>query len=202
MRQLRSVTVYCSSSNHVAPVYFHAAKELGAAIAKHDWTLVYGGNAVGCMGALADAARAAGGRVVGITPRALVDRGIADERCDELIITDSMRERKHLLEQRGDAFCVLPGGIGTFEEFFEILVGRQLGYHDKPIVLLNVNDYYGPLLAMLEHGLDERFLRPEAMTLARAAASVDAAIGHLLHPPAKPTPPSEPLASTPPSAIE
>src|SRR5687767_14574650 len=168
---IRSVTVYCSSSNHVPPVYFRAATELGAAIANHGWNLVYGGNAVGCMGALADAARAAGGKVIGITPRALVDKGIADERCDELIITDSMRERKHLLEQRGDAFCVLPGGIGTFEEFFEILVGRQLGYHDKPIVLLNVNDYYTPLLAFLAHGLAERFLRPDALALAHVAPS-------------------------------
>lgn len=199
---LRSVTVYCSSSNHVSPLYFHAASELGTAIAKHNWTLVYGGNAVGCMGALADAARAANGRVVGITPRALVDKGIADEKCDELIITDSMRQRKHLLEQRGDAFCVLPGGVGTFEEFFEILVGRQLGYHNKPIVLLNINGYYAPLLAMLEHGLNERFLRREALTLAHTATSVDVAVRYLLHPPPHTTPPSEPLVSTPPSAIE
>ena len=179
MRQLRSVTVYCSSSNHVAPVYFHAAKELGAAIAKHDWTLVYGGNAVGCMGALADAARAAGGRVVGITPRALVDKGISDRKCDELIVTDSMRQRKHLLEQRGDAFCVLPGGIGTFEEFFEILVGRQLGYHDKPIVLLNVDGYYDPLLRMIAHGLELNFVRPRAAQLYSVAATVAEAVEYL-----------------------
>src|SRR5688500_9795335 len=145
---IRAVTVYCSSSNHVPGVYLDAAAELGHAIASHGWTLVYGGNAVGCMGKLADAARAAGGRVVGVTPQLLVDYGIADRNCHELIVSATMRERKALLEQRGDAFVALPGGLGTFEEVFEILVGRTLGYHAKPVVLLNVAGYYAPLLAM------------------------------------------------------
>jgi uncharacterized protein (TIGR00730 family) len=158
----RAITVYCSSSKSVPRVYFQAAEELGRAIAAERWTLVYGGNAVGCMGALADAARAAGGRVVGVTPQLLVDHGIADHACHELVVTATMRERKALLEQRGDAFVALPGGLGTFEEVFEILVGRTLGYHQKPAVLLNVAGYYDPLLAMIEHGIEHRFIRPVA----------------------------------------
>src|SRR5687768_6711291 len=123
---IRAVTVYCSSSKSVPAVYFTAAAEMGRAIAGEGWALVYGGNAVGCMGALADAARAAGGRVIGVTPQLLVDHGIADRQCHELIVTATMRERKALLERRADAFIALPGGLGTFEEVFEILVGRTL----------------------------------------------------------------------------
>lgn len=173
---IRAVTVYCSSSKSVPRVYFDAAAELGRAIAMQGWTLVYGGNAVGCMGALADAARAAGGRVVGVTPQLLVDHGIADRQCDELIVTATMRERKAQLEQRGDAFVALPGGLGTFEEVFEILVGRTLGYHQKPVVLLNVAGYYAPLLAMIEHGIEYRFIRPVAREAYVVAASVEEAI--------------------------
>lgn len=173
---IRSVTVYCSSSKSVPSIYFEAAAELGRAIAEQGWSLVYGGNAVGCMGALADAARAAGGTVVGITPQLLVDRGIADDGCNELIVTAGMRERKALLEQRGDAFIALPGGLGTFEEVFEILVGRTLGCHKKPIVLLNVAGYYNPLLAMIEHGIEHRFIRP----VAREAYDVVSTVGEAM----------------------
>jgi len=162
MAFLRAITVYCSSSRHVAQVYFHAARELGATIARESWQLVYGGNNVGCMGALADAARAAGGKVVGVTPQLLVDQGISDDRCDELVVTSGMRERKGLLEERGDAFIALPGGLGTLEEIFEIIVGKVLGYHEKPIVLLNIAGYYDPLLTMIEHGIEQRFIRSGA----------------------------------------
>src|SRR6188768_1332487 len=112
---MKSVTVYCSSSNKVPDVYPRAAAELGRAIARQNWTLVYGGNCVGCMGALANGAREAGGKVLGITPQVMVDEGIGDHKCDELIVTPDMRARKALLEERGDAFITLPGGIGTFE---------------------------------------------------------------------------------------
>lgn len=156
--------MYCSSSRHVDRVYFDAAAELGAAIARAGWRLVYGGNRIGSMGALADAARAAGGRVTGITPRLLVDQGIADEHCDELVVTNGMRQRKALLEERGDAFIAMPGGLGTLEEFFEILVGRILGYHAKPIAILNAENYYGPLLTMIEHGIDGRFINRRAQS--------------------------------------
>ena len=126
MSPLRSITIYCSSSSDLADVYYRAGADLGAAIARHGWALVYGGNRIGLMATVADAARAAGGKVVGITPQLMVDHGIGDDHCDELVVTAGMRERKALLEQRGDAFIALPGGLGTFEELFEVLVGRLL----------------------------------------------------------------------------
>jgi uncharacterized protein (TIGR00730 family) len=176
---MRSVTVYCSSSNAVPQVYTLAAAELGRAIASSGWTLIYGGNCVGCMGALANGARSAGGKVIGITPQLMIDEGIGDELCDELVVTPNMRERKALLEQRGDAFIALPGGIGTFEELFEILVGRMLGYHAKPIVILNVAGYYDPLVAMLEHGIEHHFIRPKARDAYFIADSVEQAVHFL-----------------------
>jgi uncharacterized protein (TIGR00730 family) len=173
---VKSVTVFLSSAKRVDRLYFDAARELGGAIARETWTLVYGGNYIGCMAALADGARAMGGTVVGVTPQLFVDQNIADTLCDELIVTDSMRQRKHILEQRGDAFIALPGGLGTFEEFFEIVVGAQLSYHRKPIVLLNVNAFYSPLLQLLDRGVEEHFIRAEARTIIREAKTVPEAI--------------------------
>ena len=178
-RSIAVVTVYCSSSRHVAPVYFDAARELGTAIAHSGWQLVYGGNCVGCMGALADAARAAGGKVIGITPQLLVDQGIADDNCDELVVTSGMRDRKALLEERGDAFVALPGGLGTLEEVFEILVGRVLGYHQKPIVILNVGGFYDPLLDMIENGIGQRFIKAKVRDAYFVAWKVTEAIESL-----------------------
>ena len=176
---IRAVTVYCSSSRHVNKVYLEAATELGGLIAVRGWRLVYGGNNIGCMGALADAARQAGGKVTGITPQLLVDQGIADEQCDELVVTSGMRERKALLEERADAFVAFPGGLGTFEEVFEIIVGRLLDYHSKPIVLLNVENYYAPLLAMIEHGIEQRFIKPRAREAFYVTREVTEAIEYL-----------------------
>ena len=176
---MKSVTVYCSSSRHVDSTYIDEAAELGTAIARHNLRLVYGGNRVGCMGALADAARAAGGKVIGITPQLLVEQGIADELCDELIVTPGIRERKALLEEYGNAFIALPGGLGTFEEIFEILVGRVLGYHQKPIIFLNVSMYYDPLLAMLDHGIEHRFMKASIREAYSVADDVLAAMSIL-----------------------
>src|SRR5688500_2765328 len=110
---IRSITVYCSSSGAVPRIYFDAAAELGDAIARQQWTLIYGGNSIGLMQALAEAVRGGGGKVVGITPQLMVDKAIADHKADELIVTATMRERKGIMEQRGDAFVTLPGGLGT-----------------------------------------------------------------------------------------
>jgi uncharacterized protein (TIGR00730 family) len=176
---IRSITVYCSSSSAVPRVYFDAATALGAAIARQNWALVYGGNFVGLMAAVAQGAREAGGKVIGITPQLMADKGIADEKCDELIVTNDMRDRKALLEERGDAFIALPGGLGTLEELFEIIVGKQLHYHNKPIVVLNVDDYYGPLLAMLEHGIEQKFIKPAARELYFVAQTVAQAMEYL-----------------------
>ena len=179
--QIRAVTVYCSSSSKVAKPFVEATAALGRAIAQNRWKLVYGGNAVGLMGVLAEGCRAAGGKVVGVTPQLFIDKNVHDARCDELVVTNTMRDRKAILEERGDAFVALPGGLGTFEEFFEIVCGRQLGYHAKPIVLLNVDGYYNPLLAMIEHGLESNFIRPRARELFYVARTVSDAVEHLHH---------------------
>jgi uncharacterized protein (TIGR00730 family) len=177
---IKSVTVFCSSSSKVAPVFHDAAASLGDAIARQNWTLVYGGNDTGLMGVLAHAARKAGGKVIGVTPKLFMDHGVVDQKCDELIVVNSMRERKAILEQRGDAFIALPGGIGTLEEWFEALVGRQLGYHAKPVVLLNINNFYDPLLKMIDDGIAANFVRPKSRELFHAANTTAAAIEHLL----------------------
>src|SRR4051794_10766391 len=200
MRTIQTVTVYCSSSRSVAADYFDAGRALGREIARAGWSLVYGGNNLGLMDAVACACRSAGGKVVGITPQLMVDEGIADSACAELIVTGNMRERKALLEARGDALVALPGGIGTFEEFFEVLVGRMLGYHAKPIVVLNISGYYDPLLAMMEHGIEHGFVRPKAREAYFVAATVDAAVDYL-HTHGKGKPPG-PVAGADPSARE
>jgi uncharacterized protein (TIGR00730 family) len=179
MTPIRSVTVYCSSSRKVAQVYHDAAAELGDAIARQNWSLIYGGNNQGLMGVLADAARNANGKVIGVTPRLFVDNGVADQKCDELVITDSMRDRKAIMEQRGDAFIALPGGLGTLEEWFEIVTGRQLKYHSKPVVLLNIAGFYNPLLKMIDDGIAANFVRPMARNLFAAPDRVQDAIEYI-----------------------
>ena len=158
---IETVCVYASSSDVVDGAYREAAAELGAEAARRGLTLVYGGAHVGLMRHAAEAAQAAGGRVIGVIPRAIEARGIAHAGADELIITRDMRERKAEMERRADAFIALPGGFGTLEELAEILVLRQLRYHSKPVVLLNTNGFYDPLLALFEHFYQSRMARPE-----------------------------------------
>jgi uncharacterized protein (TIGR00730 family) len=176
---IQTVTVYCSSSNALAAHFYAAGAELGRAIAQNGWKLVFGGNTVGLMKTVADAVRAAGGKVVGITPQLFVDKGFGDNDCHELIVTQNMRDRKHALEQRGDSFVALPGGLGTFEEIFEIIVGKQLAVHNKPIVLLNTAGYWDPMLAMIDSAIEQKFIKPRARELFFVAADVPAAIEHL-----------------------
>lgn len=185
---LNAVTVYCSSSSSIPAVYLDAGRDLGRAIAGQNWKLVYGGNNVGLMGILADAARAANGKVIGITPQVFIDEGVSDAKCDQFIIADNMRHRKALMEQCGDAFIALPGGLGTLEELFEIIVGRQLGYHTKPIVVLNINGFYDPLLQLIDNGVKENFIRPKAREQFFVATMVEAAIDYLKSPQRHPVP--------------
>lgn len=173
---IRTVTVYCSSSSDIHPDYLATARQIGAALAGQNYTVVYGGNRVGCMHAVAEGVRSARGRLVGITPQLFVDRGYHDTQADELIVTATMAERKTLLARRADAFLALPGGLGTYEELFEQLVARQLRYHDKPIVVLNQRGYFDPLRAMIEHGIEEKFIKPAARGLSRFAATADEAL--------------------------
>ena len=146
-------------------MYRAAAEAIGRALAAQGRTLVYGGGNVGLMGAAADAALAAGGRVVGVMPRHLVDREIAHTGVTELRIVQSMHERKQLMADLADTFVLLPGGLGSFEEFFEVWTWGQLGLHRKPYGLLNVDGYFDRLLAFLDHAVAERFVRPEHRAL-------------------------------------
>jgi uncharacterized protein (TIGR00730 family) len=177
---IRSVTVYCSSRENLDDVYYHAGAAVGRAIAESGWKLVYGGNAIGLMKTVADAARAAGGKVIGITPQLFVDSGCDDKNCEELIVTPCMRQRKELLEARGDALMALPGGLGTLEELFEVLAAKSLGLHHKPIVLLNIEGYFDPLLQMIEHGIEHGFISARTRGLFSAAATVEQAIQQIL----------------------
>jgi uncharacterized protein (TIGR00730 family) len=153
-----AITVYCSSSTTLDPDFHVPAMQVGSEIARRKLSLVYGGGCVGLMGEIARAARQAGGTVIGIITQFLMQKEVADRECHELIVVDTMRQRKALLEQRGDAFLILPGGVGTYEEFFEILVGRLLEEHHKPIGVVNSHGYYNPLIAMIEHGVEHRFI--------------------------------------------
>ena len=141
-----SVAVYCGSRLGDAPSFADAARELGRLIGSEGATLVYGGGRVGLMGVVADAALTAGGRVVGVIPQALMDREVGHRGLTELHVVQTMHERKQLMAERADAFVALPGGIGTLEELYEVWSWQQLGYHDKPVSLLNVDGYYDALL--------------------------------------------------------
>lgn len=161
MELIKSVCVFCGSRMGTRPDYLEGARALGTELARHGLTLVYGGTSVGLMGAVADAALAQGGKVIGVLPHVLSDREIAHKGLTELHLVDSMHTRKAMMAERADAFIAMPGGVGTFEELFEITTWAQLGLHHKPIGLLNVADFYGPLLALMRRAVDEGFI-PEA----------------------------------------
>ncbi len=156
--KMTSVCVYCGSSPGASPLYIQAAETLGREIAERGMRLVYGGARVGLMGAVAKAALAAGGQVTGVIPQALCDQEVAFMALDDLIVVDSMHTRKATMAELADGFIALPGGYGTFDEFFEILTWAQLGLHAKPCGLLNINHYYDHLLAFLDHSVNEMFV--------------------------------------------
>ena len=168
-----SVCVYCGSRPGNDPVYAEAARATGQWIGEHGGQLVYGGGRNGLMGIVAEATQAAGGRVVGIIPKALVDLEQANTHCDELHVVDTMHERKALMADRSDAFIALPGGIGTFEELFEVWTWRQLRYHDKAIGVLNVAGYYDALLVFLANSVRAGFMSEAQMTLFKTDTAVE-----------------------------
>lgn len=177
---MKSITVYCGSSDHVDEQFHEPAAAIGKALAMRGISLVFGGGRVGLMGVVARAVREHGGHVVGIITTKLHAIERADEQCDELIIVDTMRERKRLLLERGEGIIVLPGGLGTYEEFFEVLVGRQLGEHDHPIGIVNAHGYYNPLVAMLEHGIEHGFVREAARELFEIHPNATAVLDRVL----------------------
>ncbi len=155
---MRAVCVYCGSSPGADPVYLEAARQLGTILAERQLGLVYGGASVGLMGAVADAALAAGGSVVGVIPESLRSRELAHGDLTELVVVDSMHERKAIMAERADAFLALPGGLGTLEELFEVLTWAQLGIHAKPCGVLDVAGYWSPLLSFLDRSVDQGFM--------------------------------------------
>ena len=169
-----SLCVFCGSKSGTDVRYTEAAVAVGQWIARHGGQLVYGGGSGGLMGIVADATLAAGGRVVGIIPKALVEKEWAHHGCTELHVVDTMHERKRMMAERADAFVALPGGIGTLEEFFEVWTWCQLGYHDKPVGLLNTAGYYDGLLGFLHHAVAQQFMGDWQMGLMRTNTDVSA----------------------------
>ena len=166
-------TVYTSSSDRVGQRYRDVARRFGRAVAERGDELVYGGTAVGVMGVLSETVREAGGRVTGVIPQRMADRGIGDDACDELVVTADMSGRKQQMIERADAFVALPGGFGTLEELFEVLTLKQLGYHAKPIVLLDVDGFWRPLLELFEHLYTGGFAARDYARLYHVASDVD-----------------------------
>ena len=179
MTSIRAVCVFCGSQPGTKPAYLQAARELGAQLARRDWTVLYGGGHVGMMGALADGALAAGGRVIGVIPEHLMRPEVAHQGLTELLVVDSMHTRKRIMAGRSDAFIVLPGGYGTFEEMFEMVTWRQLRLHAKPVGLVNVDGYFDHLLAFLQHAAQQEFIRPQHRDLLSVETSVAALLERL-----------------------
>lgn len=182
-----TVCVYCASSEAVSEEHRAVARELGVAIARRGWGLMYGGGNIGLMGEVARATLAEGGHVTGVIPHLLADREVALEEVSRLVRTDTMRERKALMDEGSDAFIVLPGGIGTLEELVEILTLKQLGYHGRVVVLLDPTGYWDPLLELLHRMVEHRLAEPELLTLLESVSSAEAALqavaeGHGAHP--------------------
>jgi uncharacterized protein (TIGR00730 family) len=173
MRAIRSICVFCGASAGRGDAYRAAATAVGATLAARGIRLVYGGGRLGLMGAVADAALAAGGEVVGVIPRGLVDRELAHRGIGELVIVDTLHERKFEMEERADAFLTLPGGLGTLEELAEVVSWAQLDLHAKPIGLLDVDGYFGRLETFLDHAVEEGFVAERHRRLVLRAATVD-----------------------------
>lgn len=174
MNTIASVCVFCGANPGNSPRFIQTAQALGQLLARRGIGLVYGGASVGCMGAVADAALQAGGKVTGIIPRSLWEKEIGHPGLSELLVVDSMHERKAAMAARSDAFIALPGGVGTLEEFFEVMTWTQLGFHHKPCGLLNVDGYYDGLAAFLDHAVIQGFLKQPHREIAIAKSTPEA----------------------------
>ena len=179
MSRIRALCVYCGSSGAVDQRYRDAAVELGGRLSQTGIELVFGGGHVGLMGLVADAVLAGGGRAVGIIPESLRARELAHSGLSELVVVGSMHQRKRQMAERADAFAILPGGIGTLDEAFEILTWRQLGIHDKPIFLVDVAGYWRPLAALLDHIVEHSFAMPIVPRLMQVVPDVAALMAAL-----------------------
>lgn len=168
-----SICLYCGSSNQAPPEHLALARAFGALLAGAGITLVYGGGRVGLMGQAADGALEGGGRVVGIIPRFLTRKEVGNLKVSELVLTESMHERKRLMAERSDGFVVLPGGLGTLDEAFEMLTWAQIGLHDKPLVLVNPDGFWDPLLVLIDTLVARAYMRPEQRGLLRVVTGLE-----------------------------
>lgn len=183
MNQIKNVCVYSASSTKIAPVYFAAAKELGRLLAMHGINLINGAGSLGLMAAASDAVLEAGGTVTGVIPRFMVEQGWQHEGLTHLVKTETMHERKQLMAEMSDGVIALPGGCGTMEELLEIITWKQLGLYFKPIVILNINGFFTPLLEMLQRAIDENFMRAEHGSIWQVAQNAEEAVELLFHTP-------------------
>jgi uncharacterized protein (TIGR00730 family) len=154
----KSICVYCASSSRCDPVYHDAARQLGRILTEHGYSIIYGGGAIGSMGALADGAVASGGKVVGVLPKFMMDLEWGHQKLTELRVVEDLRSRKHMMLSDSRGLVTLPGGSGTLEELFEAITLKRLGLYTHPIVLVNTRDYFAPLISLLEHAIAERFM--------------------------------------------
>ena len=177
-----TVCVYGASSTQIDERYIAATERMGEMLARAGHDLVYGGGGSGLMGAAARGMTAAGGRIVGVVPSFLKVDGILYEHCDEMIYTDTMRQRKQVMDERADAFIITPGGIGTYEEFFEMYTLKQLGQHGKPLIIFNIDGYYDRLLEMLRYTVEEGFMRPASLSLYTVATTPEEVLAQLSAP--------------------
>ena len=180
MNNIKNVCVYSASSTKIAPVYFAVAEELGRLLASKGINLINGAGSIGLMGTTSNAALAAGGTVTGVIPRFMVEQNWHHNGLTQLIETETMHERKQLMAEMSDGVIALPGGCGTTEELLEIITWKQLGLYLKPIIILNVQGFYDPLLEMLQRAIDGNFMRPEHRAIWLVATSAQEAID-LLH---------------------
>ena len=157
INSIKKLSVYCASSTQIDKAYFEAATELGKLLAEHGVTLVYGGGAVGLMGAICDAVKANGGKAIGVIPRFMVEKGWLRPGLDEVIQVETMAERKQIMAEISDAAMALPGGVGTFDELMDIVALKKLGLYLKPVVVVNTRGYYKPLAELLDKAIDEHF---------------------------------------------
>ncbi|WP_341717505.1 TIGR00730 family Rossman fold protein [Micromonospora sp. FIMYZ51] len=173
---MAAICVFCASSRTLDQRWLDLATATGAELARRGHTLVSGGGSVGMMGALTEGARSAGGRTIGVIPQALVDLEVADLASDELLVTDSMASRKIVMVEKSDAFLTLPGGLGTLDELFEVWTTATLALHDKPMVLVDTDGFYRPLLDWLRNLADQTFLKPAGFGLLQTTDTVPAAL--------------------------
>ena len=185
MKKIGFLCVYCGSSRDVDPQFREAARELGTLLAAAGIELVYGGGRVGLMGLLADAVLTAGGKVTGVIPARLLQAEVAHPGVSEMVVVDSMHDRERLMAEKADAFAVLPGGIGTLDELFDTLSWKQLKLHDKPILLVDIGDYWAPLRALLNHIVVNGFARPLTQGFVHVVPSVSALMAALSEAPAR-----------------